>query len=276
MMKRSLQQQWRRAWAAGCRAFSVRHAMPCVGLVVLAGCLTFVIAPDEEPSLERKVNGAITPSLLTVVIDPGHGGPDEGATVNGLTERDLTLDVSLRVEKLLHTFGFPTVLTRRDNRHLSLETRAEIANEHDHSVFLSIHFNQSRHGSASGVETFYATEKLTPESAWNWVGFFHKAEAEDADTGETLAGCLQTALVTRTEAANRGIKPRELYVVRNVRAPAVLIEGGFLSNSFDARLLGNPEYRERLAAAIVEGVVSYQKLQPRPSGQSPRLARAGQ
>ena len=250
--------------------------MPCVGLVVLGGCLTFVIGPDEEPSLERRINAAVTPSLLTVVIDAGHGGPDEGATVNGLIERDLTLDVSLRVEKLLNTFGFPTVLTRRDNRHLSLEERATIANQYDHSIFLSIHFNHARHGPVSGVETFYASEKITPESAWNWVGFFHKSEAEDADNGETLAGYIQSALVTRTEAANRGIKARELYVVRNVRAPAILIEGGFLSNSFEARLLGNPEYRERLAAAIVEGVVSYQKVQPRPSAKPPRLAVMGQ
>jgi N-acetylmuramoyl-L-alanine amidase len=274
MMNGPLQRRLWRVQAAFCKMVGMHSAMPCVGLVVLAGCLSFVIAPDEEPSLESKITSAVIPSLLTVVIDPGHGGFDDGARANGLTEQDLTLDVGLRVEKLLQTFGFPTVLTRRGNQHVSLEERAAIANRVEHSIFVSIHFNQG-HTSASGVETFYASEKLTPESAWNWIGFFHKPEREDADNGEALAGYIQTALVTRMESANRGIKARELYVVRHVRAPAVLIEGGFLSNPFDARLLGNPEYRDRLAAAVVEGVISFQKVQPRPQPQFPRLAQAG-
>lgn len=248
--------------------------MPCVGLVVLGGCLTFVIAPEDEPALESKIATTLNPSLLTVVIDPGHGGFDEGAKANGLTEKDLTLDVGLRAERLLQTFGFSTVLTRRDNQHVSLEERAAIANRVDHSIFLSIHFNQG-HPSASGVETFYAAEKVSPASAWTWIGFFYKPKSDDVEQGEALAGYLQTALVTRVETANRGIKPREFYVVRHVRAPAVLIEGGFLSNPFDAQLLGNPEYRDRLAAAIVEGVISYQKAQPRPAPPS-RLAQIRQ
>lgn len=238
--------------------------MPCVGLVVLGGCLTFVIAPDEDREIDRRVAQALNPGLLTVVLDPGHGGRDDGAKVRGLVEKDLTLDVALRAEKLFQTYGFPTVLTRRDDSRVGLSARAEIGNRYENSVFISIHFNQSGHSPASGVETFYATEKIGPDNPWSWVGFFNSPEIPDADDGEALAGYIQAALVSRTEAQNRGIMPRPLHVVRRVRAPAVLVEGGFLSNAFDARLISTPEYRDRLAAAIVEGVISFQKTQPRP------------
>ena len=94
--------------------------MPCVGLVVLGGCLTFIVAPDEGPTLESRLSSALNPTFATVVIDPGHGGNDEGARGGGLKEKDLTLDLALRVEKLLGTFNFPTVLTRRDDTYVSL------------------------------------------------------------------------------------------------------------------------------------------------------------
>ena len=255
-----------------CQLFRMRNAMPCVGLVVLGGCLTFIVAPDEGPTLESRLESAVSPAMATIVIDPGHGGNDEGARSNGLKEKDLTLDLALRVEKLLGAFNFPTVLTRRDDSYVPLSERTAIANKIDNAIFLSIHFNQSRDSSATGVETFYATEKVPPESAWTWIGFFSKPEPASGDVGEDLAGYIQASLVTRTDAANRGIKARELYVVRHTRCPAVLIEGGFINNPLDARLLGNTEYRDRLAMAIAEGVMTYQKKRPRPVKPPEKLA----
>lgn len=251
-------------WQGVYKALRMENAMPCVGLVVLAGCLTFVIAPDEQPSMDSRISVALDPALPTIVIDPGHGGRDAGAKANGLVEKEVTLDLALRVERLLKTFGFKTKLTRRDDTYLTLQERAAIANQVEHSFFVSLHFNKSS-PAASGVETYYATEKVSPEAAWSWVGYFNKSgPPAGVDNGETLAGYLQTALVNRTETGNRGIKARELYVVRHTRAPAVLIEAGFLSNPFDARLIGAPEYRDRLAAAIVEGIIQFHKTQPRP------------
>ena len=238
--------------------------MPCVGLVVLAGCLTFIVAPDEEPTPESRLSTALGGMLPTVVIDPGHGGNDEGARGNGLKEKEVSLDLALRVEKLLGSYNFPTVLTRRDDTYVALSERAAMANKIDNALFLSIHFNHSRDNAATGVETFYATEKVPPESAWTWVGFFNKPDPVPSDRGENLAGYIQTSLVSRTDAANRGIKPRELYVVRHTRCPAVLVEGGFLNNPLDARLLGNADYLNRLAKAIADGVMTYQKNRPSP------------
>ncbi len=241
----------------------MRNTMPCVGLVVLVGSLTFVIAPDDEPPLEKRTVASARKALPTVVIDPGHGGKDEGARSHGLVEKQITLDLAKRVDKRLRVFGFPTVLTRTDDAFVSLPDRAAIGNRIDDSLFVSLHFNQNSASTASGVETFYETEKVPPESAWTWIGFFNKPDTSQCESGETLAGYVQTSLVLRTEAANRGIKRRDLFVVRHVRGPSVLVEAGFISNPIEARLIANGEYRERLATAIVEGVMSYVKSRPR-------------
>jgi N-acetylmuramoyl-L-alanine amidase len=256
-------------WAILCKALRMRNTMPCVGLVVLVGSLTFVITPDEEPAKAKRYSGSGKESLPLIVIDPGHGGRDAGACNNGLVEKDLTLDLAQRVDKRLHRVGFDTVLTRKDDTYMSLQNRADIGNQYDNTLFLSLHFNQDRTSTASGVETFYETEKVVPEAAWTWIGFFNKPDPNRFESGETLAGYVQTSLVLRTDAPNRGIKARDLYVVRHVRNPAVLIEGGFLSSPIEARLLSNGEYRERLATAIVEGVMSYVKSRPRPAEPSP-------
>jgi len=255
------------------RALRVKNAAPCVGLVVLGGCLTFIVAPDEGPSLESKVQAVLNP-FPTVVIDPGHGGKDDGARANGLTEKNLSLDVALRVEKILKPFNFPVVLTRRDDSFISLEERAAIANRIENAVFVSIHFNHAPDRSSTGVETFYASQKIPPEADWTWVGMFNKPEAA-ADNGETLAGFIQTALVMRTDAINRGIKGRELYVVRHTRCPAVLVEGGFINNPLEAQLISNSEYRERLARAVAEGIMSYQKTRPQQATPPTKIAQAG-
>jgi len=239
----------------------MKNTMPCVGLVVLAGCLTFIVAPDEGPTIESQIEATLHP-FPTVILDPGHGGKDDGARGNGLVEKNLSLDVALRVEKILKPFNFPVVVTRRDDTFISLEERSTIANRYDNAVFVSIHFNHAPDHASTGVETFYATEKVLPDAAWTWVGLFNKPDTAPLDNGETLAGFIQAALVLRTDAINRGIKKRELYVVRHTRCPAVLVEGGFINNPLEAQLISNDGYRERLARAIAEGIMSYQKTRP--------------
>jgi N-acetylmuramoyl-L-alanine amidase len=248
---------------------------PTVGLVTLAGCLTFLITPEEAPR-DARIAAALSPSRLpTIVIDPGHGGRDDGGRANGLVEKDLTLDLANRVDQRLQTLGFKTVMTRRSDTYLSLPERAEMANQVEFSLFLSLHFNCSPSPSASGIETYYASEKVLPEPAWSFAGFFSKPEpVEQIDTGENFAGYVQASLLNRTESGNRGIKGKALYVVRHTRAPAILVEGGFLSSLFEARLIATPEYRERLAGAIAEGTAEYARTMPPPPKPPTQLARA--
>jgi N-acetylmuramoyl-L-alanine amidase len=262
-------------WQKLRKVLSMEHVTPTVGLMTLAGCLTFLIAPNEDPGADARVAAALNPGLPIVVVDPGHGGRDRGASANELVEKDLTLDLAFRAERLLQTYGFKTVLTRRDDSFMSLMDRAEIANKYDRAIFVSLHFNQSQSSAAAGIETYYASQKVLPEPQWTWAGFFSKAQPNEiADTGENLAGYVQAALVSRTDGGNRGIKPKALYVVRHTRVPAILVEGGFISNLFEARLIATPEYRDRLAAAVVEGVIQYSNTLPRPGQEPTQLAKA--
>lgn len=248
---------------------------PTVGLMTLAGCLTYLIVPQEAP-MDPRIAAALSPSRLpTIVIDAGHGGRDDGAKSNGLVEKQLTLDLANRLDQRLQTFGFKTVMTRRNDIYIALPDRADMANQVDHSLFVSLHFNNSSNTSASGIETYFASQKVPPEPSVSFAGFFAKPDPSPAaDTGENFAGYVQASLLNRTDAGNRGIKGQALYVVRHTRAPAILVEGGFLSNPFEARLIATPEYRERLAGAIAEGVAEYAKTMPPPPKPPTQLAKA--
>jgi N-acetylmuramoyl-L-alanine amidase len=236
--------------------------------------LTFIVAPDEAPPTDSPIQTVLNP-LPTVILDPGHGGKDDGASGNNLVEKNLSLDVALRIEQILKPYGFPVILTRRDDTFVPLEERAAIANKIQNGIFVSIHFNHAKDRVSTGVETFYAPAKVPPDDNWTWAGFFNKPDAPPLDNGETLAGFIQASLVLRLEAVNRGIKSRELYVVRHTRCPAVLVEGGFINNPLEAAMISNGEYRQRIASAVAEGIMSYQKTRPQPVALPTKLAKEG-
>lgn len=230
-----------------------------MGLIVLLGSFTFMIAPDDNFG-GHKVLPANGPP--TVVIDPGHGGIDEGTKYYGLAEKDVTLDVAERLERVLKDIGVNTVLTRRDDVYVSLPERVEIANtladKNSQIIFVSIHFNQSPVESVDGIEIYYADQKTPQPTDWTWVGFFNPPEDGDVlDRGENLAADVQGALASRMLETNRGIKSRSLFVVRHTRMPAVLVEGGFLSNKIENQMLRNDGYRDRIAQGLAAGIMAY-------------------
>lgn len=239
-----------------------RTSLACVGLIVLAGCFTLVVVPDDSPGFRHPVCANRYP---TIVIDAGHGGNDEGAKCRGVLEKTLTLELAFDLETALHERGFPTVLTRTEDRYVALSERVAVANNLESpALFISLHFNQGNGQSISGIETFYAAFKTPPPSAksWTWVGFFNGPEK--VDSGETLAADVQSALVAKTGARDRGIRARNLYVTRNTRVPAILIEGGFLTNLMEETLLQNDDYRKTLAEGIADGVDAWRQSQPKP------------
>jgi N-acetylmuramoyl-L-alanine amidase len=248
---------------------AMRNAFACVGLIVLAGCFTLIVVPDSELPWLRSAPPHPPSELPTVVIDPGHGGNDDGASAYGLKEKDLTLAIALKVEAALKSYNFPTLMTRRNDCYVPLSERVEMANRIENSIFVSIHLNSDYRSAAGGVETFYSREKAPAAADWSWIGFFNRKAAKPADTGEVLAGFIQTSLVIKTDLPNRGIKSRSLFVTRNVCNPAVLVETGFISNAIEAALLRNDDYRQRLAAAIAEGILSYQKTRDQPVEEPP-------
>jgi N-acetylmuramoyl-L-alanine amidase len=234
---------------------------PWLGLLLLAACFVWLI---QEPQPSLRISTAPRKPVvraekkMAVVLDPGHGGQDSGAMCGEMLEKDLTLDVALRSERLLRAAGFTTLLTRDDDRYVSLTERASLGNREDNSVFVSIHFNDSPRETASGVETYYSLRQSSrPGFLW-WLPFVQRADLSPlAAESESLAASLQTALVAGTNAFNRGIKAEQFYVLANVQRPAVLVEGGFMTNKADIGKLGSPEYRGQLATAICSGLQQY-------------------
>ena len=177
----------------------------------------------------------------------------------GVLEKDLTLDVAHRVDRLLEAEGIATVMTRLGDTYVSLAERAAFANRVSDCIFISIHFNEDNRPVSTGVETYYAAHQITPGSFMtSWVPFLWRALSESPNLeSQSLAGFIQEALVARTQALDRGTKAKQFFVIANVTSPAVLVEGGFLTNKEDNSRLTSEDYREQLAAAISDGILRY-------------------
>jgi N-acetylmuramoyl-L-alanine amidase len=172
-------------------------------------------------------------TFKTVVVDAGHGGKDSGAYRRyGGPEKIATLDVAKRLEQKLRESELNTVMTRSSDVFVSLDDRVQIENSKKNSIFVSIHFNDSRQRKIHGFETYY-----------------HSAEAQG------LAERIQSKLMTIPNSADRGVHSANFRVLRLATYPAVLVECGFLSNRRDGRGARDAEYRELLADKIAEAIV---------------------
>ncbi|RKD21635.1 N-acetylmuramoyl-L-alanine amidase [Caminicella sporogenes DSM 14501] len=190
------------------------------------------------------INKSLTVSKFKdklVVIDPGHGGKDPGAMSPNLRikEKDVVLDVSLKLKKLLETEGFKVYMTRQDDNYIGLYDRATIANELGADVFVSIHANAHSKRSIEGVQVLY----------------YPYDEHRD---NKTFAKIMRDSLVKGLGALDRGIIQRpKLVVPRETKMPAVLVELGFLTNPKEEKLLSTSEYRMKCAKATFNGIVKY-------------------
>lgn len=228
--------------------------------LMIASFVWWQVVSVPTPSAPSAVSARAPFNL--VVLDPGHGGQDSGAMCGGILEKDLTLDIVQRVDRLLQAQGVATLLTRIGDSYVSLADRAALANRARDCIFVSVHFNEGNKNVSNGVETYYAEHQLAPfKPVLAWLPFLQRAAAESPNLeSQSLAGFIQEAVVTRTQSVNRGTKPQQFFVIANVRVPAVLVEGGFLSNKDEIAKLTSADYRERLAAAITEGILQYRDL----------------
>ncbi|RAZ79668.1 N-acetylmuramoyl-L-alanine amidase [Planococcus halotolerans] len=182
-----------------------------------------------------------TPSRV-MVIDAGHGGSDPGAVANGLREKDVNLDVSLRVERMLKAKGIQVLMVRRTDVFYSLDYRAAYGVKNGADAFVSIHANAASAG-VSGSETFYS--------------------ASVANDSKQLATFIQNRLYKAMEHTNRGVKEYDYRVIEANPLPAALVELGFLTNSGDAAKLATSTYKERAASAVAEGIEDYYEWKER-------------
>jgi N-acetylmuramoyl-L-alanine amidase len=195
-----------------------------------------------------------------VILDAGHGGHDSGAKGQHGIEKEAALDVILRAKRLLTQQGYNVYLTRSNDVFVPLEKRAEFANRFPNAIFVSVHFNKSGSGAASGIETFALAPRGVPsmdEENFSYNDLkLHPGHANDAEN-IALATSLHSSMLRHMRLYDRGIKRARFVVIRNIKIPGVLLEGGFMNHPVDGRLIASSSYRDAFARAILEGVGRY-------------------
>lgn len=223
-------------------------------------------------------------TIKTIVLDPGHGGRDPGAVSKGnkILEKDLNLNVAFKLKALLEKeLNVRVLLTRSEDKFVSLEERTKFANASKADLFVSIHTNASKDRSSHGTEMYYlstakTTEARAVEALENSVVEIYEGgkdagrkyddlaltlsdilQAENLEQSNNLALKLQMNIVAGTKSQDRGVRQANFYVLRGAFMPAVLIEMGFISNAQEVTYLNDNQYQERMARTIFEGLKSF-------------------
>lgn len=243
------------------------------------------IPPAVEPAPQTD-NGSDKKAVIkgqTIVIDPGHGGKDPGAIgKHGLREKDVVLDVGLRLRKLVkERLGVNVIMTRDTDVFIPLEERTAIANTRGADLFVSVHANSSRRQGANGVETYLlgratdrdamATaerENSASESSLNTLQLILADLVNTARKEESLrlAHYVQENMIghmeNRYKINDLGVKQAPFYVLVNARMPSILAEISFISNPEEERLLSDAGHRQEIAEAILKGIIKYIEATP--------------
>jgi N-acetylmuramoyl-L-alanine amidase len=171
-------------------------------------------------------------SPITVVIDAGHGGHDRGGIPGQrVAEKDMNLDVALRLRNVLSASGYHVVMTRSTDVFVPLGGRVAIANSYPNAIFICIHFNATGRSGASGIETYFYSRDSLP-----------------------LASAIHYYVAGGAPSDNRGVRRRGYYVLRKTNIPAVLVECGFLTNPTEAAYAQSASYQQKLAEEIAAGI----------------------
>jgi N-acetylmuramoyl-L-alanine amidase len=209
--------------------------------------ITFSSPPSPEPiNLAAKTSPTPTfpeniglrakiPRGKYLIIDPGHGGSDPGAQRKEINEKDLTLGICLKLEKLLERNGLKVLLTRKDDSYISLQERVDITNSSQADAFLSVHINSLETNQAiTGIETYYQTQG-----------------------SKTMAQFIHSELVSGLEANDRRVRQARFYVINHTPLPAVLAEVGFISNQTERDKLASDNYQNLVAKCLYRGIIYY-------------------
>ncbi|HJO92371.1 MAG TPA: N-acetylmuramoyl-L-alanine amidase [Victivallales bacterium] len=193
--------------------------------------------------------------IKTIVIDPGHGGKDNGAEGNGAREKSITLSIARKLAKILSAKGYKIIMTRNRDVFLQIKDRPKVNDRFGGDLFISIHCNAAT-PSASGIETFI----LAPAGASSTHSSKKVSSSENGNSNDkynALLGYEIQKSLLRTGRKDRGLKHARFAVLKYSHKPAVLIETGFLSNSYEGKLLTQTKYQNLLAQLITNGILKY-------------------
>src|SRR6478752_2587661 len=221
------------------------------------------VAKTIEP-LVRPHRVADLGKIETVVLDAGHGGHDKGQMSRYGNEKDFALDVARKLRPVLQAKGLRVIMTREGDYFVPLEVRAKIANAARNSIFVSIHFNATNDDpNATGFEIFSFTPRGAPSTSDGTA----TASSVNVQPGSSvdaqslaLSACIYHSVLGHLREYDRGIKRARFAVLRLTKVPAVLIEGGFLTERGESKLISNKDWRAKLAGAIGVGIENYQEL----------------
>jgi len=221
------------------------------------------VAKTIEP-LVRPHRVPAVGKVQTVVLDPGHGGHDKGQVSRYGCEKDFALDVARKLRPLLQAKGLRVIMTREGDYFVPLEVRAQIANAARNPIFVSIHFNGTNDDpNATGFEIFSFTPRGAPSTSDSAVALssFNMQPGSEVDAQSmALSACIYHSLLGHIPEYDRGIKRARFAVLRLTKVPAVLIEGGFLTERGECKLISKKDWRGKLAAAIGVGIENYREL----------------
>ena len=221
----------------------------------------FDLAKTVEPCLRPTMISNLRP-FYTVVLDAGHGGQDGGGHSALGLEKDYTLDVINDLKKSLEGKGMKVILTRDADNYLSLEDRAGKVNEISDSILVSVHFN-SGDVTANGFEVYAMTPRgaaSTADATTTTEQFTQMSGNDFDDASLALASCVDSSLLGHLPQPDRGVRRARFAVLRLTRAPAILIEGGFLTNLTESQKINDAAWRQKFAEAVAVGVQSFQTV----------------
>ena len=228
---------------------------------------SLVTRTDVAKTIEPLVRPHRVPNVgnvQTVVLDAGHGGHDKGQVSRYGAEKDFALDVARKLRTILQAKGLKVIMTREGDYFVPLEVRAKIANSARNSIFVSVHFNATNDDpNATGFEIFSFTPRGAPSTSDTNVNArsFNMQPGSSVDAQSVaLSACIYHSLLGHLPEYDRGIKRARFAVLRLTKVPAVLIEGGFLTERGESKLISNKDWRAKLAGAIGIGIENYQAL----------------
>jgi N-acetylmuramoyl-L-alanine amidase len=208
--------------------------------------LTFSEVIHSSSGLHSKQYPSSSSSAVskpTIMLDAGHGGRDEGTKVHSFKEKKITLATALYAKRFLEQMGYRVILTRGKDVEMSLPRRVSLANKTRSAIFVSIHYNASKNTEAKGVEIFYYDSK----------------DPDRAKNSRKLANYILHHVLDQTEASSRGVKVGNFHVIRETQMPAVLLEGGFVTNTQECAKLRRKEYLETIAKGLALGIDKFLK-----------------
>lgn len=213
-----------------------------IGLLFIPFQIGFAAPVQKTQWLDRFLSS----TKKIIIIDAGHGGTDPGSVKQGVQEKNINLQIALKLQKRLETKGYKVVMTRTDDTAISLINRTKLANKAKGDLLISIHQNSFRDASVHRIEVFYTPGKETYD--------------------DRLANCIQEALISYTQAKDRHVREiTNLLIIRESNMSACLIESAYLSNDTERELIQTKDYQDKVVTGIIEGIENFLNEQAKSS-----------